>query len=393
MAGYSSAVCETLVSEGYAAQFRGFSAIDRYLCRDSLPFVFVETNADLQSLARLFENLRFPGSDLADGATANGGRDFYFRCLDEESVFDPIPDPAFPLLDFSQDFKTGAFSDPRGIYPLLREILAGSLCGPWWKEINPGAGRYKALTAAALILARYACGEAGSPAMRELAAILNGFPEGEPPRGEKQRMLISGLLCSANPGLGLELLKTAGFTAEFWPELASMDAVDHSKEFHPEGNVWNHTLETFRHRKPGPGGEYDLTLSLGLLLHDVGKPLAASSGGRRFDGHAELGALTARRFLERLGFDTTITEDVFYLVRNHMLPAALKRLPLGRTGEVMESPLFPTLMELYRCDEASSFKGLDGYYENSAAYHAYLKNVRNPYRSADGRVIGRKQRR
>jgi poly(A) polymerase len=74
-----------------------------------------------------------------------------------------------------------------------------------------------------------------------------------------------------------------------------------------------------------------------------------------------------------------------------MLPAALPRLPLIRTREIMESPLFPLLMELYRCDESSSFKGLDGYYESSAAYQAYLKHRRNPYRTADGRKISRRE--
>jgi poly(A) polymerase len=74
-----------------------------------------------------------------------------------------------------------------------------------------------------------------------------------------------------------------------------------------------------------------------------------------------------------------------------MLPAALPRLPLIRTQEIMESPLFPTLMELYRCDESSSFKGLDGYYESSAAYQTYLRNRRNPYRSADGKKLGRRE--
>jgi poly(A) polymerase len=73
-----------------------------------------------------------------------------------------------------------------------------------------------------------------------------------------------------------------------------------------------------------------------------------------------------------------------------MLPAALKRLPLARTQEIMASPLFPSLMELYRCDESSSFKGLDGFYENSATYQTYLKNLRNPYRSPDGKKIGKK---
>jgi poly(A) polymerase len=151
-------------------------------------------------------------------------------------------------------------------------------------------------------------------------------------------------------------------------------------------------METFRHRKTGANkmvlqavSAYNLRLSLGLLLHDSGKPLAPSTGSHRYDGHAELGEIQARRFLERLGFHPSLTLDICFLVRNHMLPAALPRLPLFRTEQIMSSPLFPLLMELYRCDESSSFKGLDCYYESSAAYQQFLRNRRNPYRTADGK--------
>jgi poly(A) polymerase len=224
--------------------------------------------------------------------------------------------------------------------------------------------------------------DAQTEGLKPLVREFQGQTPDLPPNAEAQRVLLTGLLLSPRPDLGLELLKAAGFVESFWPELARLDNVDHSKEFHPEGNVWNHTLETFRYRKKG-----DLLLSLGLLLHDVGKPLAESSGSRRFDGHAELGAKAARKFLERLEFAAPLIADIFYLVKNHMLPAALPRLPLIRTEEILESPLFPTLLELYRCDESSSFKGLDGYYESSAAYQAYLRHRRNPYRSADGRKL------
>ncbi|MDR2619441.1 MAG: HD domain-containing protein [Treponema sp.] len=393
-------VYETLTGEGYAAGLLGFSAIDRYLGREPLPFALVETDAEIQDLARLFEGLRFPGPDLADGAVRHEGRDFYFYCTARrENSFNsffiddnPVRAAVFPLLEFSQDLRAMRFRDPRGVYPLLREIRSGSLSSPWWEDVNLGAGRYRALMAAALILARYGGAETPAGQIGRIAALFRGSG-GTPPKPEEQRMVLSGILSSPHPGPGLELLRASGFIAEFWPELAAMDGVDHSKEFHPEGHVWNHTLETFRHRKPLPGDGYDLRLSLGLLLHDAGKPLSGSSGNRRFDGHAELGAWAARRFMERLEFDPALKADVFYLVKNHMLPAALKRLPLARTGEVMDSPLFPVLMELYRCDEASSFKGLDGYYENSAAYQTWLRNVRNPYRSADGKILGKRQRR
>jgi len=252
---------------------------------------------------------------------------------------------------------------------------------------------------ASLILSRYSYETPDSAHVHKIAAALrSGSPELRPgdqpafrPGPETERVFLSSLLVSSRPDRGLEFLRRSGFLEELWPELAAFDAVDHSKEFHPEGNVWNHTLETFRHRKAGSGGAFDLRLSMGLLLHDAGKPVSVSIGNKRFNGHAELGAWAAARFLERLEFEPAFVSDIFYLVKNHMLPAALKRLPLTKTSGIMASPLFPVLMELYRCDESSSFKGLDGYYENSAAYQAYLKNIRNPYRSADGRKIGRRK--
>jgi poly(A) polymerase len=223
---------------------------------------------------------------------------------------------------------------------------------------------------------------------------------------EQQRTFLSCMLLSPRPDCGLEYLKASGLIAKLWPELASLDDVEHSKDFHPEGNGWKHTLAMFQYRKRnGPryngnaqskGLEHngnthgvtgdnthntaaqnnDLILSLGLLLHDTGKPLSSSAGSHRFEQHAELGATVARRFLDRLGFAPDVADSVCFLVRNHMFPAALPRLPLANYQKIVGSPLFPVLMELYRCDESSSFKGLDRYYEASAAYQAYLRKKR-----------------
>jgi poly(A) polymerase len=240
---------------------------------------------------------------------------------------------------------------------------------------------------ASLLLAKYFAPDSDAEKkINKIADLINSLHADAVPGQEEQRLLLTSLMTSGNPGIGLELLKACGFIGGYWPELSALDEADHSKEFHPEGNVWKHTLETFRYRKSG-----DLRLSLGLLLHDAGKPLAVSAGSRRFDGHAELGEALARKFLGRLGFDTTLINDVCFLVRHHMITAALPRLPLFRTSEIMSSDLFPDLLELYRCDESSSFKGLDGYYESSAAYQSFLRNKRNPYRAADGKKLNKKQ--
>ena len=388
-AGMSLAgICSSLAAGGYSVKFRGFSAIDRYLGLPGLPFLWLETNADIAALARLIENLRFPGVEVADGAVDTTEGTCYFHCLEvnEKKSF------SFPLLSFSYDWRRRCFQDPLGVYQLLRglqkkpEILPECLIP---SIAASKLGRYRIIMDGALLLARYGPPEGKLRVSSELAQVLEDCPPQLLPGLEIQRAFLNCLLVSPRPDAALEFLKSSGLLAELWPELSSFNDVDHSKEFHPEGNVWNHTLETFRYRKAGSNGAFDLRLSLGLLLHDAGKPISASFGSRRFDGHAEIGAKAAKRFLERLGYESQMVNDVFYLVKNHMLPAALKRLPLTKTKEIMSSPLFPTLMELYRCDESSSFKGLDGYHENSAAYQAYLKNLRNPYRSADGKKLGR----
>jgi len=394
-------VLETIYTSGFSAYLHGFGAIDSWLDGKTGNIVHVLTNADISDLAKLFEDLRYPGVDIADAALdSHGGKNetWYFRCA---GSFDDHR-PSFNLLKFYQDCKSRVFYDPCGIYPLLSRIRDGirkpqkidteTAVNPpeiFRQGIDHGFDRLRSLMDAALILAKYfPADSAAEKHMKETAEIFYGSREGSAPAQEEQRILLSALMASPNPGQGLEFLKMSGFVKEYWPELAILEQADHSKEFHPEGNAWEHTMETFRHRKPG---SCDLRLSLGLLLHDAGKPIAVSAGSRRFDGHAELGEIQAHRFLERLGFGQSITRDVCFLVRNHMLPAALPRLPLFRTEQIMSSPLFPLLLELYRCDESSSFKGLDGYYESSAAYQTFLKNKRNPYRSADGKKLNKRQ--
>ncbi len=389
-------IVDALLEKGFSARLISFSALDRFCGLRPAAELRIETNADLADLARLFDGLRFPGPDIADAALdgedgERGERTWYFRCGGDSEE-----DPVFDILTIAWDAAKKSYIDENDVYPTVRVLRDGKRRDeetPLWHRLRrSGADRHRAAAEAALILSRYRGAVLdGEPEtedrertdfLAELTAMLKRLPESAPLAAEEQRVLLSGLMTSRRPQLGLELLKACGFIAAYWPELDALDDVDHSKEFHPEGNVWRHTLETFRYRKIP-----DLTLSLGLLLHDSGKPIAEASGGRRFDRHAELGERTARAFLSRLGYPAARADEVAFLVRNHMMPAALPRLPLTRTQATLESPLFPLLLELYRCDESSSFKDQGGFYESCAAYRTYLRNVRNPYRSADGKKL------
>ena len=377
---------QILCAAGIPVYLRGFSAIDAYLERNSAAAVYIVCGANLAEIACLFEDLRYPGAAFADAAVDSNNKTWYFRC--EDSLQISKVKNSFSFLEFYQDCKTRRFYDPNGIYPCLRRIkyLENSDSKPWQNSQNYSfSSPYRTLFDMAMILAKY-FPETGIPEIHQIAAGLSPLAGYAPPSTEEQRVLLTEMLDTANPCAGFELLRKCGFIAAHWPELAALNDVDHSKEFHPEGNGWKHTMETLPHRKAnGRKTGFNLKLSLGLLLHDCGKPLSNAAGSKRFFAHAELGERQARKFLERLGFDKLLIRDVCYLVRNHMLPAALPKLPLKRTGEIMESDLFPLLMELYRCDESSSFKGLDGYYRSSAAYQSYLKHRRNPYRSLTAR--------
>ena len=370
-------VLDEIYSAGFTAYLYGFGAVDSWLNdKRTESFNHILTTAGTTDLAKLFDNLRFPGVELADAALDENDKTWYFKCVDSLDEYSP----SFKLLKFFRNCKSRVFSDPGGMYPLLNEIRKGTIA---LEHLESGL-----LTDAALILAKY------FPAAIKLSDVFSAsLEESHTLNNEEQRVLLCELVTSPNPGLGFELLKQGGFVTKYWKELADLELADHSKEFHPEGNAWEHTMETFCHRKAASRSweTRDLRLSLGLLLHDIGKPIAISDGNHRFEGHAELGEAQTRRFLGRLGFNASLITDVCFLVRNHMLPAALPRLPLFRTSQIMSSPLFPLLMELYRCDESSSFKGLDGYYESSAVYQQFLRNRRNPYHSSDGKLLNNKQ--
>ncbi len=207
-----------------------------------------------------------------------------------------------------------------------------------------------------------------------------GAGEPEPLSSLEQRFLLTGVLTGKWAGRGLSLLMESGFIAAHWPLLQAMNRIDHSKEHHPEGNVWRHTVEAFAYRKVR-----ELPLSLALLLHDSGKPFTGPRNGNAFDRHAQIGADRARGFLRDLGYGEELISQVDYFVRHHMLPSYIPRLAFSRTEDVLSSPHFPELLELYRCDVSSTYRGPDGYYAACATYRSFLKNRRNPFRSASGK--------
>ena len=145
-------------------------------------------------------------------------------------------------------------------------------------------------------------------AIRQLA------PQIQDTSAERIRDEILKILTEGGPRRGFELLDETGLLREVLPEMKALQGVAQPPQFHPEGDVWVHTMMML----DGLGSPTP-TLALGVLLHDVGKPPTFTVRERiRFDNHVEVGARMAQEICHRLRLSSRERERVVELVRHHL---------------------------------------------------------------------------
>jgi poly(A) polymerase len=170
---------------------------------------------------------------------------------------------------------------------------------------------------------------------------------------EFTRMLVE----SPKPSVAMELLDQLGLLGQFMPEVSALRGVPQPPEFHPEGDVWAHTLMMLD-RMPV---ERDARLAYGVLLHDVGKAqttcIKMDNHGNpvvRSPCHATVGAAIARDILARLKQPAALRETVEALVRRHMTFSELAHMRPSTLRRFLGAPTFPLDMILHRLDVACS---------------------------------------
>jgi poly(A) polymerase len=177
-------------------------------------------------------------------------------------------------------------------------------------------------------------------------------------REELTKMLTEGQARRA-----FELLDSSGLLPEVLPEIAAMKGVQQPPQFHPEGDVFVHTLLLLEKLPAGASGSVSKTLAWGALLHDVGKPptFRVAPDRIRFDGHVEVGVKMAAEILRRLRFSNHETDQILALVDNHMRFGAVQRMKQSTLKKFLRLPAFEEHLELHRIDCLSSHGQLDAY--------------------------------
>ena len=179
---------------------------------------------------------------------------------------------------------------------------------------------------------------------------------------ERIRDELSKLLTEGAARRGFELLRETGLLQPILPEVAAFPGVQQPPEYHPEGDVWVHTLIMLEGLPAGSPP----TLAWGVLLHDVGKPptfrSARETGDRiRFDGHVEVGAKMAAAICKRLRFSTWETGQVTGLVSNHMRFKDVGQMRASTLKKFVRLPHFEEHLALHRLDCLASHGRLDAY--------------------------------
>jgi poly(A) polymerase len=174
---------------------------------------------------------------------------------------------------------------------------------------------------------------------------------------ERVREELTKILTEGGARRGFELLEESGLLAVLLPEVARMKGVQQPPQFHPEGDVWVHTLLLLEHL----GADASSTLAWGMLLHDVGKPATftppdpAKSGDRiRFNGHVEVGGAVARGILNRLRFSNEESEQILALVKHHMQFGDVMAMKQSTLKRFLRLPLFEEHLALHYADVMSS---------------------------------------
>ena len=181
---------------------------------------------------------------------------------------------------------------------------------------------------------------------------------------------VTRILTEGGARRGFEIMDATGLLPLILPEISAMHGVEQSPDYHPEGDVFVHTMLVLEQLV-----EPTESVAYGALLHDVGKPVTAGRNEQRitFYGHTEQGAEMAVAILKRLKRSRSVWERVAYLVKNHLRHVQAPKMRVSTLKRFLGEPGIDELLEVTRLDALASNGDLQ-YYDFCRQKMAELKH-------------------
>src|ERR1700730_1434617 len=177
---------------------------------------------------------------------------------------------------------------------------------------------------------------------------------------ERIREELVRIFLSPNRVRGWDLLDESGLLRAILPEIDAMKGCQQPEQFHPEGDVFQHTRLMLQLLP----ANVSVPLVFSVLLHDVAKPVTASvdeTGRIRFNAHDRIGAEMTEQIMSRLRFSRAEIDATVEMVRQHMVFKDVPQMRVAKLKRFMARPTFEEELELHRVDCESSHRMLDNY--------------------------------
>jgi len=347
-------VADTLHKAGFKAYFAGGSVRDMLLDR---PFkdVDIATSAGPDQVEDLFPHTHAIGKAFGVIQVVEGEEVFEVATFRQDLAYQDgrRPEgykPSTPELDASRrDFTiNGLFLDPQS--GELIDYVNGKLdlAAGVVKAIGDPDLRFREDHLRLLRAVRFASVLEFEIEAHTWKAIQSKAPLIEHISVERIQSEVVRLLTeSPKAGDGLERLRQSGLLRYILPEILLCIGCEQPPEYHPEGDVWTHTV-LMLNELTNPS----VDLALSVLLHDSGKPATRTeeAGRIRFQGHAQVGAEIASEWMMRMKFSKALRENVVGLVYRHMDMMNVPHMRKGTLRKIVARECFEDEVELHRID-------------------------------------------
>jgi poly(A) polymerase len=362
-------VCRVLRKEGHQAYFVGGCVRDLVLGREPADFD-VTTDAPPERIQELFPHSLAVGAQFGVIVVVENSTQVEVATFRSDVGYSDgrHPDSVVYARSAEEDVRRRDFTvNALLLEPESGEVLdyvggradlqAGVIRAIGDPELRFGEDRLR-MVRAVRFAARfgYTIETATNAAIRKLASQVRLVS------AERLRDELTKLLTEGAARRGFELLDASGLLVIVLPEISRMKGVAQPPQFHPEGDVWTHTLMMLDGLRAGTSPE----LAWGVLLHDVGKPPTFAPpkgpGDRiRFDFHVEVGTRMAEEICRRLKFSNDATEQVALLIANHLRFKDVGQMKVSTLKRFVRLPRFEEHLELHQLDCLSSHRSLEAY--------------------------------
>lgn len=362
-------VCRTLRAAAYQAYLVGGCVRDLLLKREPADYD-VSTDATPDQVQKIFPDSLAVGaqfgviivtrdSERVEVATFRSDVGYSDGRHPDKVIFSRTPQEDVLRRDFTinallMDPDTNAVLDYVGGQKDLGAGIIRSIGDPRQRFEEDKLRMIRAIRFAARF--RYAIEDVTFGAIQKLAAEICQVS------AERIRDELTKLLTEGAARRGFELLDESGLLTQVLPEITQTKGVEQPPQFHPEGDVWKHTLLMLEQLKAG-GSQ---TLAWGVLLHDVGKPPTftppSGPGDRiRFNEHVEVGTKMAEDICRRLRFSNEDADQIAALVANHLRFKDVPQMKTSTLKRFVRLERFDEHLELHRLDCLSSHRNLENY--------------------------------